>query len=167
MHFSGECVRVFTDKGGGPSLTVIATLLPATSGGRPQYRVVLRRASGGTSSLPYSMFSLGIQGRRWRVEIKEATGIDVTFTEWGSPSTPVVVSGISQPVNQMLLAAQPKGSGKIDEDRLWFVNFTGEVCELKVASFRPKPRKSAGGIVTDHDVAPPPPEGGGDYGDEE
>jgi hypothetical protein len=142
------------------------------------YRVTLKR-SGAGSDLPYSLYNLGLQGRRWSVKVKSVEkGRSVRFrrprTDSHAPhkqrgpftvvGAPEVIPGPQQRFRRI------ESKQGVDEGRIWFLDFEGDECELIVESFRLRkrggPLSLAAPVVTDHDYSPPPPDPGGDEGEE-
>ncbi len=165
---SALCERTFVNSSGAPALTVRSVLRPAGAPGTPaSYRVTVTRAEGAPATPSYSLYTLCIQGRKWRVEVTQASGESVAFID-AKGAVAREISGLKQPVNLILSRAQPKNSPDVDPAKLWFLKFAGDSCELWLTSFRPKQSKARRpGDGTDDGSCPPPPESGGEDGEAE
>ncbi len=165
---SAHCERTFASSAGQPTLTVRSTLRTLAGPNDPiSYRVAINRAEGAPTTPSYSLYTLCIQGRRWRVEITQASGESVAFID-AKGNVAKEITGIKQPVNLILARAQPKGAPGVDPAKVWSIAFAGDSCELWVTSYRPKVRKPKRPDDTDDSSdCPPPPESGGEDGDAE
>lgn len=150
------------------------------------YTLRVTRDGGANASMPYSLYNLGAQGRRWEVVIKSITGRRVRILEQQKNAAqkyelrPVNmggnagydVTGVDVAANCTVARVQKKQASDPDASLVMFLQFEGSVCEIAVESRRPlsnRRRLKPKGIgpFSEHDSVPPPPEPGGDEGEEE
>jgi hypothetical protein len=129
------------------------------------YDCVITQAQNPTSHWGYSLYTLGVQGRLWKVEVTSAAataGNNVVITP-GAGAAFNVSANPDGTLKALLPAAcrspAPAAHKPPEPDRVAFLSFTGSTCTLKLRSERVRhgPRTK-----TSHDATPPPPDGGGE-----
>lgn len=127
------------------------------------YECVITQAQNPTSHWGYSLYTLGVQGRLWKVEVISAAataGNKVVFTPGVSAAFNVSANPDGS-LKALLPAAckspAPAAHKPPEPDRVAFISFTGPTCTLKLRSERVRhgPRTK-----TSHDATPPPGESG-------
>lgn len=142
------------------------------------YNVRIKRSPTSNDTVNYSLYNLGIQGLKWSVVItKIIKGQKVTFIRPkkgkesnGSAKENQKIRGPydgKQPLKhcRRLRRIFSKKENKPLSERVWFLNFQGDECELELLVLRfrqPKPPA----IKDGHDVSPPPPDAGGGEGED-
>ncbi len=129
------------------------------------YECVITQAQNPTSHWGYSLYTLGVQGRLWKVEVISAAataGNNVVITP-GVAAAFTIGTNPDGSLKALLPAAcktpTPAAHRPPERDRVAFISFTGSTCTLKLRSERVRhgPRDK-----TSHDATPPPPDGGGE-----
>lgn len=129
--------------------------------------VTITRNPDANQEEEYSLLNLGIQARLRLVVIKSVTGSNVLFRRisHGNPSgikkrgpyVPRQPKHTSQRIRRVR-----KLDGQNDDDRIWYISFSGNECTLEVISFGDGQEP-----IVESDWAPPPPDPGGPYGEDE
>jgi hypothetical protein len=150
------------------------------------YQLTIFRDVQTDDSRPYSLYNMAAQGRRWNTRIKTVTGINVrvfkqkrqgngyVFEALQLASGDYYATGASVVVDCDLRRMHPR-NGAFSEANVLFLQFDGASCTLVIESSRPLSErrrlnpKTYGSIYarSEHDAVPPPPEPGGEDGDEE
>jgi hypothetical protein len=177
-----KCTRTFGAKGAA-DLKVRSQIIPGgVARMSVRYHVTITRTIASAESLPYGLYNLCIQGRAWKVQVLSVRGKGIVFTRPSTNATGVKTRGPfdtdHQPSSKQrtLRRVQAPKTTPIINDRLWLLNFEGDVCELEIESFRRlnewgpatlADEEPALEVLGEHDWSPPPPEGGGEEGEEE
>lgn len=99
-----------------------------------EYMVIIKRHGNGEA--PFSLYSLGVQGRRNDIEILTVSGDSVRFfdhderMQWGGENE-------KRPFPWRIPNAGSKLFNSAAKDkRVWFIEFKGDTCTLKVRALR-------------------------------
>lgn len=112
-----------------------------------------------------SLYTIGLQGRGFRVYVKRAAGAEFlrpdgqSYPSYGADEIEILGTGVKQ------VPGKPKRRPPDDRD-IGTLRFTGPTIALEARSLRVRHVKESM-TLSDHDTAPPPPEPGGEEGEGE
>lgn len=143
-----------------------------------RYKITIERINCKDESERYSLVNLGIQGVRRRILIRSVKGTQVRFRrpkkglehlaldEKNHKIRGTYNEGGKQPgpKETRYRRVWDKKTGHIISERIWFIEFSGTICELEVIAFIGIPPN---GPKLSHEWAPPPPDPGSEEGDDE
>lgn len=123
---------------------------------------IIKRGFGMTEAETFSLLNLGIQAPCRYVRLLKVTGENVLFQRTGKkrgayvPRQPKVTS-------QRIGRTQKIGGVSTEPDRVWYISFNTTICELELVAYL----KAKGPPFTEDEWAPPPPDPGGEYGEDD
>lgn len=144
-----------------------------------RYKITIERINCKDESERYSLVNLAIQGVRRRILIRKVKGTNVRFRRPKKGFERLAAlhekyQKIRGPYNEGGEQPKPKETrfrrvwdkkkGHIIPERIWFIEFSGTICELEVIAFVGIPPN---GPKLSHEWAPPPPDPGSEEGDDE